>query len=268
MAWRVEKLTLLILFSLGTACTPDPTEIEIPFTVLYNGKPVGCDMPVEAVSMTDLRFYVYDLRLLGPANEETSIVLQPDEFWQTETVALLDFENGQGACINGSERTNTVVRGRHTPAESRGIAFRIGVPAHLNHEDALVATPPLNFTDMHWHWATGYKFLRAGVETADDGFWMHLGSSLCEGTIGNIKGCRAPNRPEVTLSDFTPGQDRITIDLADMFADVDLGDSITSDCSSGPAEVACIAPFGALGIDFDSGKTLRSASPFRSERIE
>lgn len=268
MTWRVEKLTLLILFSLGTACTPATTEIEIPFTVLYDGKSIGCDMPVDSVSMTDLRFYVYDLRLLDPDDKEISIALRPNEFWQTEAVALLDFENGEGACMNGSERTNTVIRGRHALTESRGLAFRIGVPAHLNHEDALTARPPLNFTDMHWHWATGYKFLRAGIETPDDGFWMHLGSSLCEGTIGNIKGCRAPNRPEVTLSGFTPGSDRITIDLADLFSGIELGDGVTSDCSSGPTEAACVAPFDALGIDFESGKTFRSASPFRSERIE
>ncbi|MGI9204868.1 MAG: MbnP family copper-binding protein, partial [Woeseiaceae bacterium] len=197
MTWRVEKLILLFLLSLGTACTPATTEIDIPFAVLYEGQPIGCDTPVDAVSMTDLRLYIYDLRLLGPENSETPIALRPDEVWQTESVALLDFENGTGACINGSERTNTVIRGRHVPADSHGVAFRIGVPSGLNHEDALTARPPLNFTDMHWHWATGYKFLRAGIETKDDGFWIHLGSSLCEGTIGDIKGCRAPNRPEV-----------------------------------------------------------------------
>lgn len=268
MIWRVEKLILLVLLSLGTACTPATKEIDIPFAVLYNGKPIGCDVPVDTVSMTDLRFYIYDLRLLGDDNTETPIALRPDEFWQTESVALLDFENGKGACVNGSERTNTVIRGQHSPGESYGLAFRIGVPADLNHEDALLASPPLNFTDMHWHWATGYKFLRAGIETPTDGFWMHLGSSLCEGTIGNIKGCRAPNRPEVMLSAFTPGSDRITIDLADLFAEVDLDDGVKSDCSSGPEEDSCVAPFEKLGIQFASGNTLRSASPFRSEHIE
>jgi uncharacterized repeat protein (TIGR04052 family) len=264
----VEKLIMLVLLSLGVACAPATTEIDIPFSVLYNGKPISCDTPADSASMTDLRFYIHDLRLLGPGSQENPIALRPDDLWQTEAVALLDFENGKGACINGSERTNTTIRGRHNAAEVRGLSFRIGVPEHLNHENALTAKAPLNFTDMHWHWASGYKFLRAGIETQDDGFWIHLGSSQCEGTIGDIKGCRASNRPDVILTEFSPGTDRVVIDLAGLFAEIDLGDGAQSDCSSGPTEMTCVAPFGALGLDFATGRTVRSAAFFQRERIE
>ncbi len=257
-----------MIISFGVACTPQTSEIEIPFSVLYGGEPLSCDEPAGAVSMTDLRFYVYDLRLLATDGHEIPIALRPDEFWQTGAVALLDFENGQGACINGSERMNTIIRGRYESSEVRGLSFRIGVPESLNHEDALTAMAPLNFTDMHWHWASGYKFLRAGVETATDGFWIHLGSSRCEGTIGDIQGCRAANRPEVVIATFTPGQDHVTIDLGDLFSGIDFGDGRKSDCSSGPAESTCVAPFDALGINFESGKTASPVRAIRGEHIE
>lgn len=264
----MEKLTLFLLISLGAACTPSTRDIDIPFSVLFDGEPISCEEPAESVWLTDLRFYVHDLRLLGPGNQEIPVDFQSDDFWQTEAVALLDFESGQGACINGSERTNTVIRGRYATAEIQGLAFRVGVPERLNHANALTARPPLNFTDMHWHWASGYKFLRAGVESETDGFWIHLGSSQCEGTIGDIKGCRASNRPDVKLTSFTPGLDRVTIDLAELFSGVDLGDGEKADCSSGPDEMTCIAPFDGLGINFENGEADRPARIFHSERIE
>ena len=75
----------------------------------------------------------------------------------------------------------------------------------LNHDNPLTAEPPLDDPDMHWHWRSGYKFLRAGIRTATDGFWIHAGSAGCEGTVGNITGCRFPNRIDVFLPDFVPG---------------------------------------------------------------
>lgn len=268
MVRRVERLTLLLIISLGAACTSQTSEIEIPFSVLYNGEPLSCNEPAAGTSMTDLRFYVYDFHLLASDGREIPIALSPDDFWQTEAVALLDFENGKGACINGSERTNTIIRGRYEPAEIQGLSFRVGVPEILNHEDALTAEAPLNFTDMHWHWASGYKFLRAGVETGTDGFWIHLGSSRCEGTIGDIQGCRAANRPNVIIAKFTPGQDQVAVDLGELFSGIDFSDGTKSDCSSGPAESTCAAPFDALGIDFESGNTVSLVRAIRGERIE
>ena len=81
-----------------------------------------------------------------------------------------------------------------------------------------------------------------------------MGSAGCEGTVGNISNCRFPNRIEVELEGFVPGESQVAIDLARLTAGVDLDDGTASDCSSGPAEEACIAPFRALGIDFKTGQ--------------
>ena len=106
---------------------------------------------------------------------------------------------------------------------------------------------------MHWHWRSGYKFIRAGVKTLNDGYWIHVGSSGCEGTVGNINACRFPNRTAVEMKDFVPNADTVRVDLKAFFAAIDFDDAEPADCSSGPAESACIMPFAALGIDFESG---------------
>jgi len=120
---------------------------------------------------------------------------------------------------------------------------------------------PLDDSAMHWHWRSGYKFLRAGVTTKSDGFWMHLGSTGCEGTVQNISGCRSPNRVTVELSGFSPDENRINIDLAALFKGVDLDDGNRSDCSSGPPESACARPFANLGLSFGSAQEKTTSGP-------
>jgi hypothetical protein len=115
---------------------------------------------------------------------------------------------------------------------------------------------------MHWHWQTGYKFLRAGLASDDDGFWIHLGSSHCERT-GNASGCLAGNRPAVVLSPYLPGKDVVELDLQELVDGIDLNDGRPSDCSSGPAETECQMPFAALGIDFSTGNADSSPAVFR-----
>jgi hypothetical protein len=116
---------------------------------------------------------------------------------------------------------------------------------------------------MHWHWRAGYKFLRAGIRTADDGFWIHLGSTGCEGTVRDITGCRFPNRVDILLPEFLPGEDTVVVDLAALLVETDLLDAEATDCSSGPAEQSCKAPFRALGLDFETGSAPDTQDVFR-----
>ena len=132
------------------------------------------------------------------------------------------------------------------------MSFELGVPFDSNHADPLSASAPLDDTTMHWHWRSGYKFLRAGVRTADDGFWVHLGSAGCEGTVQNVSRCQFPNRIPVTLSDYRPG-DTVITDLSMLLAAADLGDGEATDCASGPADAGCSAVFAQLGLDHESG---------------
>ena len=115
---------------------------------------------------------------------------------------------------------------------------------------------------MHWHWRSGYKFLRAGIRTEDDGFWIHIGSTGCEGTVGHVTGCRFPNRIQIELPEFAPGESAVEIDLAALVVGTNLEDGKPDDCSSGPAETSCVAAFGALGIDHSTGEQTGSQSVF------
>jgi hypothetical protein len=90
----------------------------------------------------------------------------------------------------------------------------------------------------------------------------HPVSAGCEGTVGYITGCDYPNRIEVYLPDFVPGQSSVRIELAELLNGIDLTDSKPNDCSSEPSEETCVGPFAALGIDFVTGKQAGSQRVF------
>ena len=245
-----------------TGCSGPEKQLRIPFVALFDGAETGCAGSEADLSLSDLRFFVSSVRAIRNDGVAVDLVLQPDNQWQQADLALLDFEDGTGACDNGTPDTNTVLRGTLPAGEYRGLLFTIGVPFEFNHGDPLLAAPPLDDTAMHWHWRAGYKFMRAGVRTADDGFWIHLGSTGCEGTVKNITGCHFPNRAEVLLPEFVPGDDSVAVDLAALFRGTDLLDTRATDCSSGRAERTCEAPFRALGLDFATGSVSNNQNVF------
>jgi len=203
-----------------------------------------------AISLTDLRFFVSDVVLMNVEGDEHPLLLTTDDRWQQDGIALIDLETGDGACLNGSSDVHTVLSGTAATDNIASIRFTVGVPFELNHANPLLAAPPLNDGAMHWHWRSGYKFLRAGVAMESDGFWIHLGSTGCKGTVQNITECRYQNRVMVELSDFSPDSDRVALDLSKLFKEVDLEDGVRGDCSSGLSESSCAAPFDALGLTF------------------
>lgn len=240
----MKSLSAILGAFLATACSPPVQSVDIPFVARWNGVPITCDS--EPVALTDLRFFVSEPRL-GTDDDRTARIVA-DGRWQNAEVALLDLEDGSGACENGSAETHAVLRLAVTGQPQPGLTFRLGLPPSLNHANPLIAEPPLSDSIMHWHWLSGYKFLRAGVETADDGFWMHLGSTACSGTIGDIGGCRELNRPEIRINDFVAGEDIVVIDLDELFAGIDLNNASPTRCMSGPAEESCQPAFHALGL--------------------
>jgi uncharacterized repeat protein (TIGR04052 family) len=240
----LKTLSVILGAFLATACSPPGQSVDIPFVAHWNGAPIDCGSG--PVALTDLRFFVSEPRL-GP-DDGLAARIVTDGRWQNAEVALIDLEDGSDACENGSAETHAVLSLSVTGEPQPGFTFRLGVPQSLNHANPLIAEPPLNDSIMHWHWLSGYKFLRAGVETADDGFWMHLGSTACSGTIGNIEGCREPNRPEISIKDLVAGEDIVVIDLAELFAGIDLKDASPTRCMSAPGEKSCEPAFRALGL--------------------
>lgn len=240
------------LAAILASCSQWDQPVEIPFVATWQSHAIDCASSGTALS--DLRFYVSNVRLVDAQGLDHDIRFATEMAWQNDAVAYIDLENGAGSCENGTTGRSDHVLGVARAGEFHGLRFTIGVPFRLNHANPLIAKPPLDDPDMHWHGRSGYKFLRAGVRTGDDGFWIHAGSAGCDGTVGNITGCSFPNRIEVYLPDFTVGEDTVSVDLTELVTGVDLYDETRSDCSSGPAETSCVAPFAALGIDFSTGE--------------
>ena len=255
-----RQVILITCFLISSCTSVEP--VTISFEARLNGLSTDCAAVNHSIQLTDLRFYVHDIKLVSEHDAIMPLVILADGRWQNSEVALIDLENGQGTCVNGSKQMNAAVQGFYSGGQITGLQFKIGVPEELNHKDPLEASTPLGYSDMHWHWASGYKFLRAGVKTANDGFFIHLGSSRCEGTIGNIKSCRSPNRPSVHLRDFKPARDVVTIDLSSLVSDVNLEDGILTDCQSSPADQECERPFASLGLNFITGTSIGTAPSF------
>ncbi len=245
---------------LAASCSKPYLGVKIPFVATWGGETIGCsDAPV---ALSDLRFYVSELELVDSGGRPHGLELHANLPWQQSDLALIDLENGQGACANGTGDMFAYVVGGVPPGEYNGLRFTVGVPFDSNHSNPLTAPAPLDDPAMHWHWRSGYKFIRAGVKTDDDGYWIHVGSSGCEGTVGNISACRFPNRTTVEINKFLPNADTVRVDLKAFFAAVDFDDAQPTDCSSGPAEAACVMPFVALGIDFESGNIVQTQRVF------
>ncbi|MBT8077488.1 MAG: metallo-mystery pair system four-Cys motif protein [Gammaproteobacteria bacterium] len=259
-------ISLLLGSTFLCGCAPPSETVSIPFRAQYDGKSLTCSSAGDA-ALTDFRMFVSDVRLTTVTGTRISVDLVADGRWQNRDVALLDLEEGAGYCDNGSADMNTTLRISVPPGDYTGLSFGVGVPASLNHADPLQAKAPLTLTAMHWHWRSGYKFLRAGIRRREQEFWLHLGSSRCRGTVGNIDGCDAPNRVAVELDEFRPGHDAVVFDFAQLGkVDSDHKEQVVS-CSSGPGEANCVKPFGALGLDFESGRQMRPASVFAHEPI-
>ena len=242
---------LLALLSL-TACAPPQISVEIPFEARIDGAKAQCEAALDGLVMTDLRFYVAGVMLRRSDGADVPLRMTEHGRWQQADIALIDLEDGSGVCENGTPDMNSVIKGQIREGDYVGMSFELSVPFDRNHADPLSASAPLDDTTMHWHWRSGYKFLRAGVRTEDDGYWVHLGSAGCEGTVQDITGCRFPNRVPVNLTDYRPG-DTVVAELSFLSAAADLGDGEATDCASGPADAACGPVFAQLGLDHESG---------------
>jgi len=232
---------------LTAACTDPTTPSESTFRASWQGKPLDCSGA--GIALNDLRFFVSDLVLLDATGREYALILDQDGRWQQDRLALIDLEDGSGACVNGTPALNASIRGQSRTADIAGIEFTVGVPFEQNHANPLLADSPLDDSAMHWHWRSGYKFLRAGIATATGRHWLHLGSTGCEGTVQNISRCRAPNRVRVRLSVASPSP-IVDLDLARLFDGIAPDTPGSSECSSGPAEKGCLERFAALGLPF------------------
>src|SRR5262249_2683433 len=159
---------------------------------------------------------------------------------------------GESNCDNGTSGTHTSITVCAPARRYSGLRFLVGVPFGLNHRDPAVAVAPLNLGRMHWGWQGGYKFIRLeGRSPRGTAFRLHLGSTGCEGTIGDIRQCARPNRIAVDLSGFVPGRDAVVLQLGPLLRALEDGSSAS--CMSDADEPACLRAFAIAGLDPATG---------------
>lgn len=205
------------------------------------------------VRLNDFRLYIHDVRLRRADGEEVPVALDQDGLWQHQNVALLDFEDKSGSCANGTEKTNSVVRGAVPAGEYEGLSFKVGVPSELNHGDASTAPSPLNLSGLWWNWTNGYKFLRidSAAEADQGAFIVHVGSTGCvSGADGEVT-CDRPNIAEVVLEGVDPLTTKVLVDYGALVLDSDVGGS--EGCMSEPTNPECALVFTRLGVDVTDG---------------
>ncbi len=253
----------------------DYVPVEINFAAMVGEEPFACGNSYEGIGLSaatmtpsDFRFYVHNVRLITADGREVPVLLDQDGIWQFEDLALLDFEDKQAPCNNGTTQTNSAVRGMVPPGAYNGVRFTLGVPFHLNHQDVAVAESPLVLTSMFWNWQGGYKFIR--IDDATDLVRVHLGSTGCVTDAPNsVVSCGRPNRGEIYLPEFDPETDTIVADLAALLADNDITvnqQDTPPGCMAGPTDSDCGPMLQNLGVNFENGLPDPSRQTFFSVR--
>ncbi|MBM4363292.1 MAG: metallo-mystery pair system four-Cys motif protein, partial [Deltaproteobacteria bacterium] len=156
----------------GTGGVPEAgtSTFALKFRAKVGTQPFACDSTYMGLGATatvmapqDFRFYIHEVRLIAAGGAQTPLALSADGKWQTDQVALVDFETNTGTCTNGTTDTNDTVTGMATSGTYTGVVFKIGVPEALNHLNPAKAASPLNLTAMAWDWTYGYKFMKLDV---------------------------------------------------------------------------------------------------------
>ena len=261
------------------ASKPDAAKLRLPEPVEIRFRPqiferkFACGETYDAlgakqsrVQPVDLRFYVQDLALIDADGNRVPVQLDVRDPWQTKQVALIDFQDDQGAC-GGTPETNDRITGNIPPGDYRGVVFSNGVPAALNHEDPVKLPAPLQVSDLSWGWLSGFRFLVAELRNTEGmGMGMlHIGSTACAGSGGRTM-CANPNRNRIELNDFDPSTDEIIVDLGELFAETDL--TMLSQCHGFSVQQACPALFERLGVDMDTGRPLPEQRVYRVAQVK
>lgn len=272
------RTTLIATTTLVIPAFAQTQEVIIQFAANVNGQPFECGKSYPDIGTTrsvitpsDFRMYVSDIRLINRQGQAVKVDLQQDKVWQLEDIALLDFENAQGPCRNGTPALNKTVRGRIKSGQYEGIRFTLGVPFARNHGDPTTAPAPLSSTAMFWNWQGGYKFLKFDTTTSGQkttspppgqhgggnasGFSVHLGSTGCASASKTTAAtsCQNPNRVSVELTPFDVSKNVVIADIAPILAgsDVDTNTGGTSPgCMSFLGDADCVPVMQALGLPY------------------
>jgi len=271
-------LCTLLLMKSGAWAADQP--VAVRFQAMVGNERLACGHSYNGIGTTkstlsprDFRFYVHNVALIDDSGKAAPLDLAQDGKWQLDDVALLDFEDGTGGCVNGTPDTNDRITGTVPRGHYVGLRFTLGVPFNKNHTDLTTQPPPLNLTALAWVWNAGRKFARLDFSSTGmpRGFAIHLGSTGC--TPNEVKtappvSCSEPNRVDVEFAQFDPQNDIVVADLAALLKDTNIDtnqEKTAAGCMSSQEDGDCAGIFANLGLPF-AGKPGGKQSFFRKER--
>ncbi len=166
-------LTTVLAFTVSTGWAANKQKsITLNFEAVVGETPFVCGLSYSGIGLSksritpsDFRFFVSEIELIDSKGRAVPLQLEQDGVWQYRNVALLDFEDGTGPCLNGNTGIHTTISGTVPKRRYQGLQITIGLPDDLNHGDVTLAPPPLNVTSMFWTWRAGYKFVKLDMAT-------------------------------------------------------------------------------------------------------
>jgi uncharacterized repeat protein (TIGR04052 family) len=284
--------------------TPEQmSAFSLEFAAVFNGQEVGCGDQVTVLGrsgsiqmeLSDLRFYVSNLRFVDESGKEVDLVLDENPFQYKSAagdVTLIDLtDTSEGACAGtglsfpeGTARTNRAITGMSYPDRVRGVRFDVGVPQAV--QKAVIANhtaedAPSPLREMHWSWGYAYRNFVMNFTLSDgavDGEgYVHIGSTGCGGdgsrALTDQQSCGRPNTAAVSLGAFSIAADTVAVDIGALLANVDfvvqVDESTTAPgvaCHSSPNQTDCPVIFANLGIAIvDGGANAAANSVFSTK---
>lgn len=304
--WRVFAfISISVMTACGGSGGGSQNPVALKFKAVDNGKDVSCESVLTGfgpdggttVGVSDLRFYVSNLKFYDASSKELSSELVANDFQLIDSsgsVALIDLtSNVNGSCSNstiafgeGTERTNNQVAALVEEGTIASVSFDVGVPQKMMKEvvstySAEDAPSPLG--EMYWSWASGYRHFVFNFTIKDknnkngEGY-LHLGSRDCGGdgavALTDRESCGFVNTPSVVLNGFDPNTKTVTVDIAQALKGLSFVTEVYESsppynpigrgpgvaCHSAPPEAQpdCSPIFSNFGLDTATGNAVVS----------
>ena len=285
----ISLASLVMLAGCGSDSTSE-IDKSTPFSLSFSAKSAGelitCDSEhnqfgteaLHSISVSDIRFYVSNIKFLNANNEVLDIELAENDFQLHSDqgfVGLIDLtSNSSGACndeaLGGTQRINTAISGTILDGDVASISFDVGVPQAVMKDVIATNTQedaPTPLNEMFWSWASGYRHflmnfqIENAAEISGKGL-VHLGSTKCGGegllALENKETCDSVNTPKVTINNFDPTENTIVINVDALLNNVTFaatGDEVvpTVACHSNPMQTDCATIFENFGLNITDG---------------
>src|SRR5688500_9420072 len=106
---KSARVGLLPVLLLTQACVDGEKPYTVRFSPQVREQPLTCGQRYtdigtrrSTLELLDFKLYVREVTLVRANGERHELALEQDGTWQRDSLALLDFEDGTGACDTGS----------------------------------------------------------------------------------------------------------------------------------------------------------------------